>query len=233
VNGLKYVNGDLVVPFVPADLQDPPSAIPEMLAKLDRNIDVVYGVRQNRQEAFVLRACRNTYYGLVKLFGGGQTAPSHAGEFLLARRHIIDAVKLSGGARTYLRGLVAQTRPRYATVTYDWRLREHGESRNNYFDLVDQGLTGLITTARAPLRVALPFGFLVSAFGLGYAAVAVILFLIGSATVGAGIATVIVGLFLFGGLQLLLLGIIGEYVVAIHRIVNPPPPVLERETINL
>jgi hypothetical protein len=204
-----------------------------MVAKMTPLVDVVYGIRKSRSESVALRISRSVYYTLVKVLGAGQTPPSHAGEFLLARRHIVDAVKASGAQRTYLRGLVAQTRPRYDTVPYAWGVREHGKSRNNYFDLVDQGLTGLVTTARAPLRVALPLGFLFAAFGLVYATVTVVLFLTGSAHADAGVATLIIGVFLFGGLQLLLLGIVGEYVVAVHRAVNPPPPVLERERINL
>ena len=232
-NGLKYVSGDLVVPMIPADIQDPPSALPSMVRAMTPDIDVVYGVRRNRKDAPHLAIARSVYYALIKVAGAGKAPPSHAGEFLLARRPVIDAVAAAGSRQSYVRGLVAQTEPRYAAVEYDWGVREHGKSRNSLLALVDQALTGLITTAQSPMRIALPLGFVVAMLGILYAIVNVVAFTFGNAHASPGIATIIVGLFLFGGLQLVILGIIGEYVVSIHRAVNPPPPVFERDRINL
>lgn len=233
VNGLKYLTGDLVVPFVPADLQDPPSVIPELYAALRPEVDVVYGVRRDRQESLHLTLSRGLYYRLSSLASGGMTPPDHAGDFMLARRHVIDAVVAISGGRSYLRGLVAQTEPRTAVVSYAWGLREHGASRNSYLALIDQAMTGLVATARAPLRWAMPLGFAASLLGLLYAAVTVALHVLGGGGGDPGIATLIVGVFMFAGLQLFVLGVVGEYVLSVHRAVNPPPPVLERETINL
>ncbi len=233
VNGLKYLTGDLVVPFIPADLQDPPNVIPDLLAALGPDIDVVYGVRRDRQEALHLKISRGLYYRLSSFISGGLTPPHHAGDFMLARRHVIDAVLGTGGAPAYLRGLVAQTEPRSATVPYAWQLREHGKSRNSYLALIDQAFIGLLSTAKSPLRWAMPLGFAASLFGMAYAAVTVVLRLLGQGGGDAGIATLIVGVFMFGGLQLFVMGVVGEYVLSMHRAVNPPPPVIERERINL
>jgi glycosyltransferase involved in cell wall biosynthesis len=232
-NGLRYVSGDLVVPFVPADIQDPPSVIPALITALGPDLDVVYGVRKDRQDPFYLAISRKLYYALVSAFGAGHTPPSHAGDFLLARRHVIDAIVASGNASGYVRGLVAQTEPRYATVEYSWGVRERGKSSNSYFDLVDQAVMGLVTTANAPVRWALPLGLLVAAAGVLFALVSLILFLVGASTPSPGVATVVLGVFLFGGLQLFILGVVGEYVVSVHRTVSPPPPVGVRERINI
>jgi glycosyltransferase involved in cell wall biosynthesis len=233
VNGLKYLTGDLVVPFVPADLQDPPSVIPELYAQLTPDVDVVYGVRRDRRESLHLKFSRNLYYWLSTFVSGGVSSPKHAGDFMLARRHVIDAVIATGDGRAYLRGLVAQTEPRSATTPYAWGLREHGLSRNSYLDLIDQAMIGLVSTAKAPLRWAMPAGFAASLFGILYAVVTIVLRLFDVGGAEPGIATIIVGVFMFGGLQLFVLGVVGEYVLSVHRALNPPPPVFERETINL
>ena len=233
VNGLQYLSGDLVVPFVPADLQDPPDVIPELLAQMGPDIDVVYGVRRDRQEPLHLKISRGLYYWLSSFISGGVTPPKQAGDFMLARRHVIDAVVGTAGGQSYLRGLVAQTEPRYATLPYAWRVREHGESRNSYLSLIDQAFTGLLSTAKSPLRWAMPVGFVASLFGMLYAAVTVVLRLLDLGGGDPGIATLIVGVFMFGGLELFVMGVVGEYVLSMHRSVNPPPPVIERERINL
>jgi polyisoprenyl-phosphate glycosyltransferase len=233
VNGLQYLSGDLVVPFVPADLQDPPDVIPELLAALTSNIDVVYGVRRDRQESLHLKISRGLYYRLSAFISGGTTPPNHAGDFLLARRHVIDAVVGTSGGQSYLRGLIAQTEPRYATRPYTWRVREHGKSKNSYLALIDQAFTGLLSTAKSPLRWAMPVGIAASVFGILYAVATAVLHVVGVGSGDPGIATLIVGVFMFGGLQLFVMGVVGEYVLSMHRSVNPPPPVIERERINL
>ncbi len=229
-NGLRHTRGDLVVPMVPADLQDPPSVLPEMVAKMRTDKDVVYGVRANRKEGWLLRLARSLYYLTVRV-GGGSTPPGHAGEFMLARRAVIDAV-VAARNQSYIRGLVAQTRPRFDVVEYEWGVREHGKSRNSFFDLIDQAINGLITTARRPMRWALFLGMIVAVIGVLIAIVNLIVFVVGGPGVDQGIPTIIVGVFLLGGLQLFLTGIIGEYIVSIHSASYPEQPVMERELIN-
>lgn len=231
-NGLRHTSGDLVVPFVPADLQDPPSAIPQMVAALTEQVDVVYGVRTNRRENFLLRLARGAYYSLVKSNGGGGTPPPHAGEFLLARRQVIDAVIGAAGSYPYIRGLVSQTTERFATVAYAWGVRQNGKSKNSFPDLIDQALNGLVTTAKAPIRLALIMGIILSIGGIVTGLVNVGVFLFGSVNASPGIPTLIVGMFLFGGIQLFFIGLIGEYVTSIHSEVSPRPRMVETVKIN-
>ena len=231
-NGLRSTSGDLVVPMVPADIQDPPSAIPEMVAAMTPTVDVVYGVRANRRENFLLRMARSFYYALVRSNGGSETPPPHAGEFLLARRQVIDAVIGALGSYPYIRGLVAQTTKRFAIVPYTWGVREHGKSRSSLPDLVDQALNGLVATAKAPIRLALILGIIFSIGGIVAGIVNVGIFLFGSVDTSPGIPTLIVGMFLFGGVQLFFLGLIGEYVMSIHSEVSPRPRMVETARIN-
>ncbi|GAA4060583.1 glycosyltransferase family 2 protein [Microbacterium laevaniformans] len=231
--GLRAATGDLVVPMIPADLQDPPEVIPELVAALGPDRDVVYGVRKNRRESFVMRAARDSYYRLVRAAGGAASPPPHAGEFLIARRSVIDSVIPALGSYPYIRGLVAQATERYGTVEYEWGQREHGKSRNSIPDLIDQALNGLVSTARAPIRVALFLGVFIAAAGMLYGLVSLLLFAFGLVHADPGIPTLIVAVTFFGGLQMLFLGLIGEYVVSIQAEVRPSPQAVQVEKLNL
>lgn len=230
-NGLRNVTGDLVVPMVPADIQDPPAVIPQMVAKLTPDLDIVYGIRGNRRENFLMRLARTSYYRALKS-SGGTTPPAHAGEFLLARREVIDAVNAVGGSYPYIRGLIAQTNPRFDVVHYEWAVRTVGRSKNSIPDLIDQALNGLVSTARTPIRWALFLGVVFAIVGVAIGIVNLILFLVSGSDAAQGIPTLIVATFLFGGVNLFFLGLIGEYILSIHSSVRPEPPMFERERIN-
>lgn len=230
-HGLRNVTGDLIVPMVPADLQDPPEVIPLMVEKMTPGIDVVYGVRGNRRENIVMRAARNIYYSALRS-SGGNTPPAHAGEFMLARREVVDAVSQVSGGYPYIRGLVAQTNPRYDVVVYEWARRVVGKSRNSVPDLIDQALNGLVSTARTPIRWALFLGLLSAVAGVAFGIGNLVLFLVQGSSVAQGIPTLIVSTFLFGGVNLFFLGLMGEYILSIHSSVHPEPPMFERERIN-
>ncbi|MET4703221.1 glycosyltransferase family 2 protein [Lacisediminihabitans sp. FW035] len=230
-NGLKSVTGDIIVPMIPADLQDPPSAIPGMIALLTPAVEVVYGIRANRRESILMRAARNSYY-LALRSSGGATPPPHAGEFMVARREVIDAISEVGGSYPYIRGLVAQTNPRFETYTYEWARRDVGKSKNSIPDLIDQALNGIVTTARTPIRWALFLGLVFAFVGVVIGIVNLLIFLVGGSSAAPGIPTLIVATFLFGGVNLFFLGLIGEYILSIHSSVRPEPPMFERERIN-
>ena len=119
-------------------------------------------------------------------------------------------------------------------VPYVWRARRRGFSKNRLYNLVDQGLNGLISFTNLPMRIAMFAGFTIALLSFVYAAYTLAYSLItrGELTV-PGIPTLIVALFFFGGVQLMFLGIIGEYVSAIHFQVRKRPLVVERETINV
>jgi glycosyltransferase involved in cell wall biosynthesis len=230
-NGLSHVVGDFVVPMVPADLQDPPSVIPQMVAKMTSAVEVVYGIRGKRRENLLRLVARNAYYFLLKL-GGGRTPPAHAGEFLLARRELIDSILRAADSYPYIRGLVAQSDPRFDTVRYEWASRETGQSKNSFSELVDQALNGFVATARTPIRWALFLGIVVAVVGAVAGIGNLIFVLVNGSNAQPGIPTLIVATFLFGGANLFFVGLIGEYVLSIHARVRPEPPMFERELIN-
>ena len=230
-NAMKSSTGDAVIPLLPADLQDPPEIIPNFVTKWESGDMVIYGVRRNRQEFYVLRFLRNSYYKLIKRFSS-EAIPMNAGEFLLADRKVIDSILSLQDHYPYIRGLIAQTGVRYAEVEYNWAKRLRGKSKNNLVALLDQAINGFVTTSRVPARISLILGFCLSAFGVIFAGLTVIVSILNDGSIPIGIPAIIVGVFFLGGIQLFFLGLIGEYVLSIHGQVRPTPPMFELERIN-
>lgn len=230
-NAMKSATGDAVIPLLPADLQDPPTVIPELVKNWELGFLVTYGVRANRQESFIMRLARGTYYRIIKKFASA-VIPLNSGEFLLADKKVVDSILAVDDQYPYIRGLIAQTGVRSASVPYTWVKRERGKSKNSFISLIDQAINGFVSTSRVPARLALLGGFILSLLGVGFALFTAFLALTSESNTPVGIPTIIVGIFLLGGIQLLFLGLIGEYILSIHGQVRRIPPMFETERIN-
>ena len=230
-NGMKSATGDVVIPQLAADLQDPPSVIPEFVKNWEAGYLVTYGVRAKREEALIMRMARGIYYRIIKKFAAA-VIPLNSGEFLLADKKVIDSILAVDDQYPYIRGLIAQTGVKSTSVSYTWVKRERGKSKNNFIALIDQAINGFVSTSRVPARLALLGGFILSFFGFAYALFTVIMVLTSNGSAPVGIPTIIVGIFLMGGVQLLFLGLIGEYILSIHGQVRRTPPMFEIERIN-
>jgi len=117
-------------------------------------------------------------------------------------------------------------------ISYTWRARKHGVSRNRLLQMFGQGLNGIVSFSGAPLRLALVLGLFVSVASVLYSLVVAILALLGQIEADKGIPTIIIALFFFGGVQLFFIGVLGEYILAIYNQVRRKPLVVERERIN-
>jgi glycosyltransferase involved in cell wall biosynthesis len=230
-NAMKSATGDAVVPLLPADLQDPPTVIPELVKNWESGFLVTYGVRANREESLVMRMARGLYYRIIKKFAAA-VIPLNSGEFLLADKKVIDSILEVDDQYPYIRGLIAQTGVKSASVPYTWVKRERGKSKNNFISLIDQAINGFVSTSRVPARLALLGGFILSILGFCYAVFTVLSVLLSDGSAPVGIPTIIVGIFMLGGVQLLFLGLIGEYILSIHGQVRRTPPMFETERIN-
>jgi glycosyltransferase involved in cell wall biosynthesis len=230
-NAMKSASGDAVIPLLPADLQDPPSVIPELVKNWENGFLVTYGVRANREESLVMRFARGSYYQIVKKFASA-VIPLNSGEFLLADKKVINSILEVDDQYPYIRGLIAQTCVRSASVPYTWVKRERGKSKNSFISLIDQAINGFVSTSRVPARLALLGGFILSLLGMAFAIFTAILVFTSETPTPVGIPTIIIGIFLLGGIQLLFLGLIGEYILSIHGQVRRVPPMFETERIN-
>lgn len=231
-NALRYATGDAVLVFLPADLQDPPELLPEMVKLWEAGYEVVAGERANREETWALRMSRRLFYRIVNMISEFDI-PENVGEFQLIDRKVWKAVVAHNDQYPYVRGIIASVGFRRVIVPYTWRARKRGLSKNNVFHLVDQALNGAFSFTSVPMRAATLLGFVIATVALLYAVFAFMLGLFVPNLAPRGTMTVIVALFFFSGIQLVFIGMLGEYVTAIHAQVRRSPLLVERERINI
>lgn len=231
-NGILNASGDAVFMFVPADLQDPPELFPEFVRHWEQGAEVVYGIRESREESPLMANARRAYYWLWKRLANADF-PMNLSDFQLLDRKVIVAMRQFKDAYPFVRIMPFQVTSRTIGVPYRWRARVAGVSHNRLIHLIDQGLNGIISTTQAPTRVVLLGGVAIASVSLVYAAANIVsALLFPQPEVATGIRTLIAGMFFFNGLLLFAVGLIGEYVLAIHQQVRHPPRVVERERIN-
>ena len=232
VNGIFSATGDAVFMFVPADLQDPPELMPEFVKLWEQGNDVVYGIRQSRSEPKIMVCARKFYYFTLRKLSH-VVLPMNLSDFQLLDRKIVNAMQEFDDAYPFVRAMPFQCSSKTVGVPYHWRAREAGISKNRIIHLIDQGLNGIIATTHVPMRIALFVGFGVSLCSLAYAVVNVVASIVDpNPQVSLGIRTLIAGMFLFNGIIIFFLGVLGEYILSIHQQVRRPPRVVESERLN-
>ena len=160
-NGVLAATGDAAVLFMPVDLQDPPELIPEFVRCWEQNFEVVYGIRAEREEGFILRTARRAYYRLLSRLTYVDYPPD-VGDFQLVDRKVLNAMKQIDDAQPFMRLMTFDVGFRSKGVRYTWRARKHGISRNRLSQMLDQGMNEIISFSGAPIRLTLLGGFLVS-----------------------------------------------------------------------
>ena len=233
-NALRASRGAAVLVMLPVDLQDPPDLIPQFVREWERGYKVVYGQRIERDEGLVLRGVRKLYYRIISALADFDI-PIDTAEFQLLDRRVVNALLQFRDHYPYIRGMIANVgfRDEAKAIPYKWRARSSGMSKNRFRNLVDQGLNGLVSFSTVPMRLATIIGFFLAVGAIFYAIVQLIINLLNQNAAPPGIATLIVALFFFSGVQLLFIGVLGEYVGAIHTQVRQGAIVIERERINL
>jgi glycosyltransferase involved in cell wall biosynthesis len=231
-NGVLSASGDAILLFMPVDLQDPPELIPVFVEHWEKGFEIVYGIRAEREEGFLLSAARKAYYRVLSKLTYVDYPPN-VGDFQLVDRRVLDAMREIEDAQPFMRLMTFDCGFRSIGIPYTWRARKYGKSRNGLLRMFEQGLNGIVSFSGAPIRLALIAGFVFSGLSLLYSMSILLLLLFGVLKSGqAGIPTMIVALFFFGGVQLFFLGVLGEYILAIFNQVRKRPLVIERERIN-
>jgi glycosyltransferase involved in cell wall biosynthesis len=156
-NGVMATSGDAVVLFMPADLQDPPELIPEMIEHWEGRTDIVYGIRATRAEGFIMRSLRKFYYRLISKFSTIRVPPD-VGDFQLVDRRVVEGMRQVEDNYPFMRIMTFEAGGRAVGIPYHWRARRRGISKNSFLQLFDQGLNGLVTFTATPMRIALYFG---------------------------------------------------------------------------
>lgn len=228
--GLKCASGDHVL-LMDSDLQHPPETLTEMMATQARGVDIIYGLRRSRQtEGCVRSLCSALFYRLFSR-AADVSIPTNASDFRLLSRRVVDALNTLPEQNRFLKGLYAWVGYSSEAVLYDVAPRETGDSKWSFFKLCHYAWNGVISFSAAPLRVSAWLGSLIAAMALVYAA------WIGVSTVVfgndvPGYTTLAVAIFFLGGLQLLSIGILGEYVSRIFDETKRRPLFIIEERIG-
>ena len=205
--------GDALI-SIDSDLQDDVAAIEEMVLAYSSGADVVYGIRRNRKtDSFFKRSTAEGYYKLLQTMGV-QLIFNHADYRLLSRR-VVEELRSCKESNLFLRGLIPQLGFPSALVYYDRHVRFAGETKYPISKMVALAVNGITSFSEVPLKVITLLGMFVSLFSFGMAAWALVTRFVNPAAV-PGWASVVIPLYMLGGIQLLCLGVIGQYLAKIY-----------------
>jgi glycosyltransferase involved in cell wall biosynthesis len=231
-NALRYASGDATLLMLPVDLQDPPDLLPQFVKLWEQGHEVVAGQRSNREEGLLMRSMRGTFYRIVNRLAGFEI-PEGVGEFQLVDRKVLDAVLRYDDHYPYIRGMVAACGFKRIVIPYVWKSRKRGVSKIRIWELFDQAFNGMFSFTNVPMRLATLFGFALAGLCLLYAVITLAAFLVAPSMAPRGIVSLVLGMFFLFSIQLIFIGLLGEYVTSIHAQVRRGPLVTERERINI
>ncbi len=218
---LDHVKGDLIV-VMDGDLQDPPEVIPQFLAKHAEGYDVVYAQRAQRKESWYLRLSYYLFYRLVASLSSIRL-PLDSGDFALLSRPVVDAMRQAQERQRYLRGLRSWVGFKQTGIVINRPGREAGESKYTPIKLLKLASDGIFAFSIVPLRAALVVGSMAILASMLYAVYAILARLVFERNTPPGFASLIVVIVFLAGVQLLLLGVVGEYVGRIYEEVKGRP----------
>jgi glycosyltransferase involved in cell wall biosynthesis len=228
IAGLFTVDGDVII-SIDADLQDDLSAIQEMLIKHNDGAEIVYGIRSHREtDTIFKRVSAESYYRLMRILGV-DVVFNHA-DYRLMGRVAINALQQFGEVNLFLRGIIPQLGFKTANVYYSRAERFAGESKYPFRKMMSFAWEGLTSFSSVPLSWITILGFIVSIFSFGIGLWALILSLFTDKTL-PGWASTVIPMYFLGGIQLLSLGIIGEYISKIYSETKHRPRYIIEKTV--
>jgi glycosyltransferase involved in cell wall biosynthesis len=229
-HGLLQSSGDAII-YVASDLQEPPELIPDFVRKWEEGAKAVVAIKESSDESPLFFAIRRLYYRLVEGLAEVRTIQNFTG-FGLYDRAIIEYCRKVADPYPYFRGQISEIGLPIAKLSYHQPARKRGITKNNFFTLYDLAMLGITNFSKVPLRLAAMLGFSMAILSLVVALVYLIYKLVFWYSLPVGTAPLVIGLFFFASVQLFFIGILGEYIGAIHTQVLKRPLVVEKERIN-
>lgn len=229
--GLIQCKGDAVISLV-ADFQDPPEMIEQFLNKWEDGFKIVIGIKNKSKENAFMFAIRNFFYNLLSTAAGSDVTIKNFTGFGLYDQKFISILRDLDDPYPYFRGLVTELGFDRYEIDYTQPQRAGGKTKNNFFTLYDIAMLGFTNHSKLPLRLSALIGFFSAIISLLVAIGYFIYKLMYWDTFQAGTAPLVIGVFFFSSVQLFFIGIIGEYIGAIHTQVRKRPLVIEKERIN-
>ena len=229
-HAMMQTPGDATI-LMATDLQDPPNMIPEFIKKWEEGFKVVAAIKPVSQESKIMFQIRKLYYRFVTRISETKLIQNFTG-FGLYDKKVIAALKKLEDPYPYFRGLISELGFKVAEVPFNQPRRIRGITKNNFYTLYDIAMLGITSHSKVPLRLATIAGFGLSILSFGLSILFLILKLLFWNSFSMGVAPILIGLFFFSSVQLFFIGLVGEYIMAIHTQVLKRPLVVEEERIN-
>lgn len=219
--GLTYVRGTKGAMIIDGDLQDPPELVNDFYTLLESGYDVIYAVRKNRKESFFKKLAYSSYYRLQKKISNFNI-PIDSGDFSMLSKRVVDNINGMPEQSRYLRGMRAWVGFKQIAFEYDRDERQAGETKYSWSKLFELAFNGIFNFSDFPVRIITRLGFMTVVFSLIYFSYNIYRKIYYN-DVPQGFSATILAIILFSGVQLISLGLIGEYVLRIYNQVRNRP----------
>ncbi len=227
---LLQANGDAVV-WMCADFQDPPEMINDFIKEWESGYNIVIGIKNKSKENPLMFLIRRLFYWLIDKMSETEYIKNFTG-FGLYDKKFIDVLRSLDEPYPYFRGLVAKFGFNIKKINFTQPKRKAGKTKHNFYTLYDTAMLGFVNHSKLPIRLASFIGFAGALISFISAIIYLAYKLIYWETFEAGIAPLVIGFFFVSSIQLLFVGIIGEYIASIYTQVKDEPLVIEKERIN-
>lgn len=228
--GLMQTTGDCTI-LMCADFQDPVEMIPEFIAEWEKGHKVVCAIKTKSRENSLVYFLRKCYYKIIKKLSDIEQIENFTG-FGLYDKSFIDILTRLKDATPFLRGIVAEYAPDRKEIPYCQNKRKFGKSKNNWYSLYDTAMISFTSYTKVTLRLTTLTGVIIGGLSFIISMVYLIFKLIYWDRFAAGVAPIIIAIFFLGAIQLVFLGLLGEYILSINTRVINRPLVIEGERIN-
>ena len=229
-NTMLRAQGDAVI-AISSDMSPPPEIIPSLISAWEGGAHLVCAVRKQGEEHGLMWVLRQIFYSLIARLSETEQIRNFTGTGLYSRK-MVEALKRFHDPYPYLRGMVGEIGLSRTEVVFVPEKRKSGKSKHNLFNLYDLAMTGFVNHTKLPLRLAVFSGFVLAGLSLLVALGYFIYKLLNWETFSLGLAPIVIGLFFFSAVQLIFIGILGEYIGAIYTRVQNKPLVIEEELLN-
>ena len=228
--GMLQTTGDCVV-LMCCDFQDPIEMVPEFVKSWEEGYKIVSAIKTTSKENKIMRFLRSCYYKLIKKMSDVEQIEHFTG-FGLYDRSFIEVLRELDDPTPFLRGIVAELGYKRKNIAYEQQKRRAGKTHNNWYSLYDAAMLSFTSYTKIGLRIATIGGFLCAGISFVIAIIYLLYKLPHWYSFSAGVAPLIIGLFMMGGIQLFFVGLLGEYIMSINTRVMKRPLVVEEERIN-
>lgn len=229
--GLTYCTGEYIA-VIDADLQDPPEILPQFFAKLESGNDAVYAVRTHRKEGFMKRISYFLFYRILRKVAN-ISIPLDSGDFCVMRKRVVEAINTMPERNRFIRGLRSFVGFTQVGIEYERDKRVSGKSKYTFRKLMRLAFDGIVSFSYVPLQVLTVVGFLFFILSIVGSLVTVYFKLFTSVYIPRGFPTTIITIMFIGGVNMLALGIIGEYIGRIYDEVKRRHPYIIESSLGV